>query len=117
MSISIVPAQSPSRLFSTLLSAYKAPIIYGILPRIALIALNFSQPFLINRAVNLSMQPINEGSTNAGYGMIGAYALVYIGIAVCYHANRGLMQVFESTDVLSSSLLVNTSTKLIAQSL
>jgi len=130
--------KSSSQLFTTLLRAYKAPIIYGILPRIILIALNFTQPFLINRAVNLSMQEINSGSTNAGYGMIGAYALVYIGIALAtgqyqhqtYRAitmiRGGLVsKIFEKTNQLSlgsveaeaTMVLMNTDIENISQGL
>ena len=51
-------------------------------PRLGLIAFNFCQPFLIQRAIDLSQQPVTVSSTNAGYGLIGAYAIVYSGIAV-----------------------------------
>jgi hypothetical protein len=54
----------------------------AVIPRLALTAFNYTQPFLLNRAIDLSQQPITESSTNAGYGLIGAYMLVYVGIAV-----------------------------------
>jgi ATP-binding cassette subfamily C (CFTR/MRP) protein 1 len=52
-------------------------------PRIALIGFNFCQPFLINRAVTFSQEPVTPKTTNIGYGLIGAYVLVFVGIAVC----------------------------------
>ena len=45
-------------------------------------AFNFCQPFLINRAVTFSQQSTSAQTTNIGYGLIGAYVLVYVGIAV-----------------------------------
>ena len=42
----------------------------------------FCQPFLINRTIRLSQEPINARTTQTGYGLIGAYFLVYVGIAV-----------------------------------
>lgn len=51
-------------------------------PRLALIGFTFCQPFLIQRAVNFMGQPVNESTTNVGYGLIGAYFLVYCGIAL-----------------------------------
>lgn len=64
------------------MGAYKRPLLAGVLPRVALIALNFTQPFLIERAVKLSLEPVDDETTNIGYGLIGAYAFVYTGIAV-----------------------------------
>ncbi len=79
------PSKTPQTLFSATIKAYKWPLLWGFLPRLALVGLNFSQPFLINTAINLSAEPVNDQTTNIGYGLIGAYALVYIGIAVSYH--------------------------------
>ncbi|CAJ2506119.1 Uu.00g002490.m01.CDS01 [Anthostomella pinea] len=72
----------PNALFRTILDRLKWPILVVVPSRVCLIAFNFCQPFLIERAVRYS----NEGSvaqnTNIGYGLIGAYVLVYVGIAV-----------------------------------
>ena len=51
-------------------------------PRLCLIGFNFCQPFLINRAVTFSQQAVTTETTNVGYGLIGAYILVFVGIAV-----------------------------------
>ena len=51
-------------------------------PRLGLIAFNFCQPFLIQRAISFSEEPDTQGSKNVGYALIGAYFLVYTGIAV-----------------------------------
>jgi len=47
-----------------------------------LIGFNFSQPFLINRAVLFSQEATTRESTNLGYGLIGAYVITFCGIAV-----------------------------------
>jgi len=41
-----------------------------------------SQPFLINRTIKFISEPDNLHRKNIGYGLIGAYALVYIGTSV-----------------------------------
>lgn len=50
-------------------------------PRLALIGFQFCQVFLLNRAIAFSQQPANANTTNEGYGLIGAYFIVYCGIA------------------------------------
>lgn len=62
----------------------KWPLLSAVIPRLALIALNFCQPFLLHRALTLSEQPVTQDSKNVGYGLIGAYFLVYVGIAVYF---------------------------------
>ena len=70
----------------SLLKAYFRKLAWHLLsvvpPRLGLIAFNFCQPFLVQRAIHLSQQAVTGASTNVGYGLIGAYALVYTGIAV-----------------------------------
>ena len=56
-------------------------ILSVVPPRLGLIGLNFCQPFLIERAISFNQERDAEGSTNVGYGLIGAYILVYSGIA------------------------------------
>ena len=69
----------------SLLASYfvqlKWPLFAVVPPRLGLIAFNFCQPFLIQRTISFSQQPVTEGTTNVGYGLIGAYFLVYCGIA------------------------------------
>ncbi|KAI9726756.1 MAG: hypothetical protein M1828_000612 [Chrysothrix sp. TS-e1954] len=56
-------------------------LLAGILPRLACVGFTFAQPFLIEQALDLVNTP-GPKTNNAAYGMIGAYAIVYIGIAV-----------------------------------
>lgn len=66
------------------MKSLKWTFLSAVVPRLSLTAFNFCQPFLLNRAINLSAEPASAESNNAGYGLIGAYILVYVGIAVHY---------------------------------
>ncbi|KAK0613977.1 ABC transporter [Immersiella caudata] len=77
-----VTGKSPHSLHLTAFGILKWPIIQTFFPRACLTALMFCQPFLINRTIRLSQESITDQSTQAGYGLIGAYLLVYVGIAV-----------------------------------
>ncbi|KAL2132691.1 hypothetical protein VTI74DRAFT_3471 [Chaetomium olivicolor] len=60
----------------------KWPVLQTIPPRACFTALSFCQPFLINRAITLSQEPVNNETTQRAYGLVGAYFFVYVGIAV-----------------------------------
>jgi ATP-binding cassette subfamily C (CFTR/MRP) protein 1 len=66
-------------LFKTLRWEFLAPI----LPRLALIGLTLAQPLLINRVIDFLGQNQTTESHNIGYGLIGAYIILYVGIGVC----------------------------------
>lgn len=70
----------------SLLAVYFADLKWHLLsvvpPRLGLIGFTFCQPFLIQRAIHFMGQPVNESTTNVGYGLIGAYFFVYCGIAL-----------------------------------
>ncbi|KAH7091601.1 P-loop containing nucleoside triphosphate hydrolase protein [Paraphoma chrysanthemicola] len=72
----------PHSLFATTLRRLKWPVLAVVPPRLCLIGFNFCQPFLINRAVTFSQQAVTTQTTNIGYGLIGAYVLVFVGIAI-----------------------------------
>jgi ATP-binding cassette subfamily C (CFTR/MRP) protein 1 len=58
------------------------PILQIIIPRLFLVGFTFAQPFLITSALDLLIQPHNQVTRDQGYGLIGATALVYVGLAV-----------------------------------
>jgi ATP-binding cassette, subfamily C (CFTR/MRP), member 1 len=62
----------------------KWPVLQTFPARLCLTFFNFCQPFLINRAITLSQEAISDGTTQIGYGLIAAYVIVYVGIAVSY---------------------------------
>ena len=78
----LVGNKTPHSLFWSTLVSMKWLLLSAIAPRLALIAFNFCQPFLLQRAIELSQERVTVSSNNAGYGLIGAYFLVYLGIAV-----------------------------------
>lgn len=68
-------------LFFSVLDSLKLPIILAIFPRLCLIGFKFAQPFLINRVIDFVGQSDTPESKNIGYGLIGATALIYIGLS------------------------------------
>lgn len=69
------------------------PFAASVVPRLALIFFKFMQPLLIKRITEFVDNPEVESSRNNGWGLIGATALVYIGLAVAtgayqHKANR-----------------------------
>ncbi|KKP03904.1 hypothetical protein THAR02_03992 [Trichoderma harzianum] len=59
----------------------KTSIFVPVIPRLFLTGFTFSQPFLVNRMIRY-LQKNHQESLSTGYGLLGAYALVYIGIAI-----------------------------------
>lgn len=61
---------------------YKWTILSGVIPRLCQIGFTFAQPFLVQRVLQFMSEADESFSYDAGNGLVGAYALVYIGIAV-----------------------------------
>ena len=59
------------------------PFLSMMPPRIVLIGLTFAQPFLIQRVLSLLAEDDTHQTRNMGYGLIGATALIYLGLAIC----------------------------------
>lgn len=72
----------PGVLFSTWLSAFTGALMAPVVPKLLQIGFNYTQPFLIQSAIGLAVLPDTQPFNNWGYGLIGAYAIVYTGIAV-----------------------------------
>lgn len=81
-------------------------------PRLGLIAFNFTQPFLIQRAIDFSSESAEESPKYIGIGLIGAYFLVYTGIAVTNGQYQHLTYraIFMARGGLVSSMFAKTST-------
>ncbi|KAF7524095.1 hypothetical protein PCG10_005999 [Penicillium crustosum] len=60
--------------------AFKGTLALMVIPRLFLIGFTFSQPFLIASVLNWLDDPHSE--SNAGYGLIGAALLIYLGMAL-----------------------------------
>ncbi|KAI1207078.1 ABC transporter [Annulohypoxylon truncatum] len=85
--------------------AFWIPLMLTAIPRLFLIAFTFSQPFLISRMLELLSGPDSETSRQQGYGLIGAVALVYFGLAFLtlhynHNLNRFLTMFRGATDAL-----------------
>ncbi|KAL8973607.1 MAG: hypothetical protein Q9197_002152 [Variospora fuerteventurae] len=75
-------SKGPRSLLMLFFSQLRWRLLAAVPPRLGLIGFTFCQPFLIERALEFNRQPVDAGSTNVGYGLIGAYFLVYVGIAI-----------------------------------
>lgn len=70
------------RLVKAVSRAYLWPILSGIVPRLALSGFTFCQPFLVTSAVNLFARETSPETERYGRALIGAFVLVYLGMAV-----------------------------------
>jgi ATP-binding cassette subfamily C (CFTR/MRP) protein 1 len=66
----------------TLVITLRQPILATTLPRIIMLALNISQPLLTERLLRYLGPGVHTSQLSVGGGLIGAYALQYIGLAV-----------------------------------
>jgi ATP-binding cassette subfamily C (CFTR/MRP) protein 1 len=57
-----------------------------VIPRISLIAFTLCQPLLLNKFINFLEDPDGQEGVNIGYGLIGAYGTIYLGISVSLFA-------------------------------
>ncbi|WXC66418.1 hypothetical protein SNK03_012197 [Fusarium graminearum] len=73
---------SKPSLFKMTVSVLRWELLGIIPPRIGMIALSISQPFLVSNALRFLTMPASESTTNLGYGLIGAFAFVFIGSAI-----------------------------------
>ena len=62
--------------------AFRWEVLLIAFPKLAYVALSLSQPFLIQGAVSFVQNTRTENNNDVGYGLIGAFALVYIALAV-----------------------------------
>lgn len=58
--------------------------------RLAQAAFSFAQPFLLQRTIDWLYGLDGDNSTAIGYGLLGAYAVVYVGLAVSYAIPRNI---------------------------
>ncbi|KAF6834099.1 ABC multidrug transporter [Colletotrichum musicola] len=78
----------PGALFSTWLRVFSRPLCAAVIPKLFQIGFNYAQPFLIQEAILLAALPQTQEYNNRGFGLIGAYVLVYTGIA-CAKVSTG----------------------------
>ncbi|RKL04169.1 ABC transporter C family member 10 [Fusarium oxysporum] len=74
-------SKKPS-LFLATVTVLRWELLGIIPPRIGMIALSISQPFLVSNALRFLTMPESDSTMNLGYGLIGAFAFVFIGSAL-----------------------------------
>ena len=67
-------------LLKALLQTLRVPLLLPVVPRMAKLGFIFCQPFFIERLLHYLSEP--DADPNAGYGLIAASMLIYMGIAI-----------------------------------
>ncbi|KAJ5626822.1 ATP-binding cassette transporter [Penicillium herquei] len=88
--------KGPYRLMKSVFFAYRWTLMFGAVPRVCLGVFTFSQPFLINATVNYMNEDTTDDTKQRGQGLIGAYVLVYLGIAVSNSVYKQQLNRFSS---------------------
>ncbi|KAM3447999.1 hypothetical protein MY3296_008205 [Beauveria thailandica] len=81
----------------------KWQILAAVPARLAHAAFTLSQPFLVQRVLDYTNKPPTESDKNTGYGLIAAYALAYIRIAVAYAVYE--LKVYRAITLFRGSLV------------
>ncbi|KAJ5716375.1 hypothetical protein N7493_008286 [Penicillium malachiteum] len=84
------------QLMKSVFFAYRWTLIFSVVPRIYLGVFTFCQPFLINATVNYMNEDITANNKQRGRGLIGAYILVYLGIAVSNSVYKRQLNLFST---------------------
>lgn len=79
--LSAVDHKRKYALLIAMVTAFKREILAAVAPRLCLVGLNIAQPFMIGQAVTF-LETKSANSNNTGYGLLGAFALVFISTAV-----------------------------------
>lgn len=58
------------------------PFLASAIPRLILMGFRYSQPFLLHRTVEFVQEQASRETRSIGWGLVGAYAIVYVGLAV-----------------------------------
>ncbi|TQV93497.1 ABC multidrug transporter [Cordyceps javanica] len=87
----------------TFIMHYKWQILAAMPARLAYSAFTIAQPFLVQRVLDYVAAPPAESDKNTGYGLIAAYALVYIGIAISYAVYE--LKVYRAITLFRGSLI------------
>ncbi|EPE31810.1 P-loop containing nucleoside triphosphate hydrolase [Glarea lozoyensis ATCC 20868] len=67
----------------SIIQALKWQLLQPILPRLFLIGFTISQPLLLLRIIHfLDASAKGEDDVNTGYGLVGAYGVVFLGVAI-----------------------------------
>ncbi|KAJ0305181.1 hypothetical protein COL5a_010218 [Colletotrichum fioriniae] len=73
-------SSSRYRLIRTCIVTLKWQLLAVVLPRLFLLGFTICQPLILNRFLDFLQNP--SETANHGYGLVGAYGLVYLGISI-----------------------------------
>ncbi|KXH40319.1 hypothetical protein CNYM01_09093 [Colletotrichum nymphaeae SA-01] len=73
-------SSSKYRLIRTCIVTLKWQLLAVVLPRLFLLGFTICQPLILNRFLEFLQNP--SETANHGYGLVGAYGLVYLGISI-----------------------------------
>jgi ATP-binding cassette subfamily C (CFTR/MRP) protein 1 len=76
-------------LLVTTAKSFRWSILAGVFPRLCMTGFTYAQPFLINTLINYIESSDQNVNQNYGYGLIGAYVLVFFGAAVSCSIHEG----------------------------
>jgi ATP-binding cassette subfamily C (CFTR/MRP) protein 1 len=79
---SVEIAMEHRNLSKVLYSLFRGPVLVSVLPRLSLIAFSFCQAFLLKRLLGFLTSTTERQDARIGIGLVGAYAITYLGIAV-----------------------------------
>ncbi|CAG8213587.1 unnamed protein product [Penicillium olsonii] len=77
-----ITTKAPNTLQWEAMKAARWPLLAGVPARACVVAFNFCQPLLLERSLSFFNSEVNPATTNIGYGLIGAYIMVYVGLAI-----------------------------------
>lgn len=72
----------------TVFKSLKRPLLAIVFPRLCFIGFTFCQPFLISATLTWAERDSNSDDASQGYGLIGAWFLVFVGLAVSLHSKQ-----------------------------
>ncbi|OAQ96826.1 hypothetical protein LLEC1_02049 [Akanthomyces lecanii] len=87
----------------TFIVHYKWQILAAMPARLVYAAFTLSQPFLVQRVLDYTATSPTESDKNTAYGLIAAYALAYIGIAIAYAVYE--LKVYRAITLFRGSLI------------
>ena len=104
--------QKSHRLMKSCLIALMSSVLAPVLPRLALMAFRYSQPFLFEAIISFAQKPAFERSQNDGYGLIAATGLLYLSLAISltYYQHKTFQLVTRLRGALVSLLYLKTLT-------
>ncbi|KAI9736588.1 MAG: hypothetical protein M1818_006099 [Claussenomyces sp. TS43310] len=100
--------QGKYKLAFVMVRLLKWPILSVIIPRLVLVAFTICQPLLLKTFLNFLQNP--QQSQSIGYGLIGAYGLVYLGMALStgFYRHRSVRCLAIIRGTLVSAVFVKT---------